>query len=139
MPIDAKTEKSILDSYSDLPKAALKKIKRLFIKFKKEMEKIQEKGKSPASKKKFAEFMKENNANFADGFEAGKKSKAKSKPKGPSQADMMGGSKGPKGPLGGKLDKEKKKNKNKNKKTMMSGSSYDPRKANRAGERMGQR
>tara|TARA_R110002050_G_C8679024_1_gene492774 strand:- start:210 stop:608 length:399 start_codon:yes stop_codon:yes gene_type:complete len=128
-------EQSILDKYSDLPKAAFAKIKKLFIKFKKEMERLQKAGKTEESKQKFAEFMKENNANFADGFEAGKKSKTKLKSKGPSQGDIMGGAKGPKGPLGGELDKKK----NKNKKSMMKKSSYDPRKANRAGQKMGQR
>ena len=54
------------------------------------------------------------------------------------KSDIMGGSKGrlsgPKGPLGGKLDKRKKSTvvKKRNKR-------FDPRKANRAGSRFGQR
>jgi len=54
------------------------------------------------------------------------------------KSDIMGGSKGrlsgPKGPLGGKLDKRKKSTvvKNRNKR-------FNPRKANRAGQKFGQR
>ena len=54
------------------------------------------------------------------------------------KSDIMGGSKGrlsgPKGPLGGKLDKRKKSTvvKNRNRR-------FDPRKANRAGQKFGQR
>ena len=54
-------------------------------------------------------------------------------PKGPKMSDIMGGARGPKGPLGGQLDSPKAAVKKKKVKK------YDPTKANRAGQKMGQR
>ena len=125
----ASTEKSFLEKITDsIDGVSYKQVKNMFNKFKKGLgEGGQDAIKDTASMmQKFKKFINKITS---------EQKEAKSKgAKGPSQANMMGGAKGPKGPLGGKLDDPKKK-----KKSMMKGSSYDPRKANRAGQKMGQR
>tara|TARA_R100000995_G_scaffold64327_1_gene33445 strand:- start:1306 stop:1728 length:423 start_codon:yes stop_codon:yes gene_type:complete len=140
MAIEPNVEKSILDTYKNLGDKALKRIRRLLVKFKKRIDSINAKKDSPEAKKLLSELRKDISAEYKEGFDDAKKEKTDKtlKRTGPSQSDIMGGAKGPAGPLGAKLE-DKKKKKNKNKKSMMKGSSYDPRKANRAGQRMGQR
>tara|TARA_R100000234_G_scaffold99730_3_gene68400 strand:- start:187 stop:588 length:402 start_codon:yes stop_codon:yes gene_type:complete len=133
MPVEQSTFDKIIASYKGYGKDALAEVRSIIKAMKVRLDKINKAKGSEEAQEKKAQFMKDNNTNFKEGYEAGQKSKTK-KRSGPSQGDIMGGKDGPKGPLGGEKNGGEKK-----KKRSMMGKSYNPRKSNRAGQRFGQR